>query len=93
MALIAMVLMLMGKKHIFNLDYVALETVADGSYAVAIRQGNIDIKNSSITTTGTKAPIAKIYNGGELFFPMSPRYQNKIKEYQLMHQISILKPK
>ncbi|HAG9978771.1 TPA: porin, partial [Escherichia coli] len=23
----------------------------------------------------------------------SPRYQNKIKEYQLMHQISILKPK
>ncbi|EFN5626821.1 porin, partial [Escherichia coli] len=22
-----------------------------------------------------------------------PRYQNKIKEYQLMHQISILKPK
>ncbi|EFB7584713.1 porin, partial [Escherichia coli] len=26
-------------------------------------------------------------------FPMSPRYQNKIKEYQLMHQISILKPK
>ena len=51
-----------------NLDYVALETVADGSYAVAIRQGNIDIKNSSITTKGTKAPIAKIYNGGELFF-------------------------
>lgn len=47
---------------------MALETVADGSYAVAIRQGNIDIKNSSITTTGTKAPIAKIYNGGELFF-------------------------
>lgn len=82
-----------GKKAYINLDYVALETVADGSYAVAIRQGNIDIKNSSITTTGTKAPIAKIYNGGELFFPMSPRYQNKIKEYQLMHQISILKPK
>lgn len=68
MALIAMVLMLMGKKAYINLDYVALETVADGSYAVAIRQGNIDIKNSSITTTGTKAPIAKIYNGGELFF-------------------------
>ncbi|KEM42552.1 hypothetical protein AB24_1331 [Escherichia coli 6-537-08_S1_C1] len=83
-----------GKKAYINLDYVALETVADGSYAVAIRQGNIDIKNSSITTTGTKAPIAKIYNGGELFFfPMSPRYQNKIKEYQLMHQISILKTK
>ncbi|STI48403.1 hypothetical protein [Escherichia coli] len=48
-----------GKKAYINLDYVALETVADGSYAVAIRQGNIDIKNSSITTTGTKAPIAK----------------------------------
>lgn len=57
-----------GKKAYINLDYVALETVADGSDAVAIRQGNIDIKNSSITTTGTKAPIAKIYNGGELFF-------------------------
>ncbi|ELN7486244.1 TPA: autotransporter outer membrane beta-barrel domain-containing protein [Escherichia coli] len=57
-----------GKKAYINLDYVALETLADGSYAVAIRQGNIDIKNSSITTTGTKAPIAKIYNGGELFF-------------------------
>ncbi|MDN0646580.1 autotransporter outer membrane beta-barrel domain-containing protein [Escherichia coli] len=57
-----------GKKAYINLDYVALEAVADGSYAVAIRQGNIDIKNSSITTTGTKAPIAKIYNGGELFF-------------------------
>ncbi|EFA6417194.1 autotransporter outer membrane beta-barrel domain-containing protein [Escherichia coli] len=57
-----------GKKAYINLDYVALETVADGSYAVAIRQGNIDIKNSSITTKGTKAPIAKIYNGGELFF-------------------------
>ncbi|SQB69385.1 putative carnitine operon oxidoreductase [Escherichia coli] len=41
MALIAMVLMLMGKKAYINLDYVALETVADGSYAVAIRQGNI----------------------------------------------------
>lgn len=72
---------------------MALETVAEGSYAVAIRQGNIDIKNSFITTTGTKSPIAKIYNGGELFFPMSPRYQYKIKEYQLMHQISILMPK
>lgn len=57
-----------GKKAYINLDDVSLETVADGSYAVAIRQGNIDIKNSSITTTGTKAPIAKIYNGGELFF-------------------------
>ncbi|HFO4470507.1 TPA: autotransporter YcgH, partial [Escherichia coli] len=57
-----------GEKAYINLDYVALETLADGSYAVAIRQGNIDIKNSSITTTGTKAPIAKIYNGGELFF-------------------------
>ncbi|EPU9469916.1 autotransporter YcgH [Escherichia coli] len=57
-----------GKKAYINLDYVALETVADGSYAVAIRQGNIDIKNSSITTKGTKAPFAKIYNGGELFF-------------------------
>ena len=57
-----------GKKAYINLDYVALETVADRSYAVAIRQGNIDIKNSSITTKGTKAPIAKIYNGGELFF-------------------------
>lgn len=57
-----------GEKAYINLDYVALETVADGSYAVAIRQGNIDIKNSSITTKGTKAPIAKIYNGGELFF-------------------------
>lgn len=33
-----------GKKAYINLDYVALETVADGSYAVAIRQGNIDIK-------------------------------------------------
>lgn len=53
-----------GKKAYINLDYVALETVADGSYAVAIRQGNIDIK-SSITTNGTKAPIAKIYNGRE----------------------------
>ncbi len=57
-----------GKKAYINLDYVALETVADGSYAVAIRQGNIDIKNSFITTKGTKSPIAKIYNGGELFF-------------------------
>lgn len=57
-----------GKKAYINLDYVALETVADGSYAVAIWQGNIDIKNSFITTTGTKAFIAKIYNGGELFF-------------------------
>ena len=57
-----------GKKAYINLDYVALETGEHGSYAVAIRQGNIDIKNSSITTTGTKAPIAKIYNGGELFF-------------------------
>ncbi|MED9678152.1 autotransporter YcgH [Escherichia coli] len=57
-----------GKKAYINLDDVALETVAEGSYAVAIRQGNIDIKNSSITTKGTKAPIAKIYNGGGLFF-------------------------
>ncbi len=57
-----------GKKAYINLDDVALETVADGSYAVAIRQGNIDIKNSFITTKGTKSPIAKIYNGGELFF-------------------------
>ena len=57
-----------GKKAYINLDYVALETGEHGSYAVAIRQGNIDIKNSSITTKGTKAPIAKIYNGGELFF-------------------------
>ncbi len=47
-----------GNKAYINLDYVVLETVADGSYAVAIRQGNIDIK-SSITTNGTKAPIAK----------------------------------
>lgn len=44
MVLIAMVLMLMGKKAYINLDYVVLETVADGSYAVAIWQGNIDIK-------------------------------------------------
>ncbi|GAB0988350.1 hypothetical protein MZ16F93_45490 [Escherichia coli] len=36
-----------GKKAYINLDYVALETVADGSYAVAIRQGNIDIKNGN----------------------------------------------
>lgn len=72
---------------------MALETVADGSYAVAIRQGNIDIKNSSITTTGTKAPLQKYTMVESYFFPMSPRYQNKIKEYQLMHQISILKPK
>ncbi|EHJ7948456.1 TPA: autotransporter outer membrane beta-barrel domain-containing protein [Escherichia coli] len=57
-----------GEKAYINLDDVALETVADGSYAVAIRQGNIDIKNSFITTKGTKSPIAKIYNGGELFF-------------------------
>ncbi len=57
-----------GEKAYINLDYVALETGEYGSYAVAIRQGNIDIKNSSITTKGTKAPIAKIYNGGELFF-------------------------
>lgn len=57
-----------GEKAYINLDYVALETGEHGSYAVAIRQGNIDIKNSSITTKGTKAPIAKIYNGGELFF-------------------------
>ena len=33
-----------GKKAYINLDYVVLETVAYGSYAVAIRQGNIDIK-------------------------------------------------
>ncbi|HBA8666715.1 TPA: autotransporter outer membrane beta-barrel domain-containing protein [Escherichia coli] len=57
-----------GEKAYINLDYVALETGEHGSYAVAIRQGNIDIKNSSITTKGTKAPVAKIYNGGELFF-------------------------
>ncbi|HBA5545193.1 TPA: autotransporter outer membrane beta-barrel domain-containing protein [Escherichia coli] len=57
-----------GEKAYINLDYVALETGEHGSYAVAIRQGNIDIKNSSITTKGTKALIAKIYNGGELFF-------------------------
>lgn len=57
-----------GEKAYINLDYVALETGEHGSYAVAIRQGNIDIKNSSIITKGTKAPIAKIYNGGELFF-------------------------
>lgn len=57
-----------GEKAYINLDYVALEIGEHGSYAVAIRQGNIDIKNSSITTKGTKAPIAKIYNGGELFF-------------------------
>ncbi|HAJ0003943.1 TPA: autotransporter outer membrane beta-barrel domain-containing protein [Escherichia coli] len=57
-----------GEKAYINLDYVALETGEHGSYAVAIRQGNIDIKNSSITTKGTKAPIAKIYNGGELLF-------------------------
>lgn len=57
-----------GEKAYINLDYVALETGEHGSYAVAIRQGNIDIKNSSITTKSTKAPIAKIYNGGELFF-------------------------
>ncbi|HGC2152037.1 TPA: autotransporter YcgH [Escherichia coli] len=57
-----------GEKAYINLDYVALETGEHGSYAVAIRQGNIDIKNSSIRTKGTKAPIAKIYNGGELFF-------------------------
>ena len=57
-----------GEKAYINLDYVALETGEHGSYAVAIRQGNIDIKNSSITTKGTKAPIAKIYNGGEVFF-------------------------
>lgn len=57
-----------GEKAYINLDYVALETGEHGSYAVAIRQGNIDIKNSYITTKGTKAPIAKIYNGGELFF-------------------------
>ncbi len=57
-----------GEKAYINLDYVALETGEHGSNAVAIRQGNIDIKNSSITTKGTKAPIAKIYNGGELFF-------------------------
>lgn len=81
-----------GKKAYINLDYVALETVADESYAVAIRQGNIDIKNSSITTTGTKAPLQNI-QWWRVIFPMSPRYQNKIKEYQLMHQISILKPK
>lgn len=47
-----------GNKAYINLDYVVLETVADGSYAVAIRQGNIDIK-SSITTNGTKAPLQK----------------------------------
>ncbi|WP_252497708.1 autotransporter YcgH, partial [Escherichia coli] len=57
-----------GEKAYINLDYVALETGEHGSYAVAIRQGNIQIKNSSITTKATKAPIAKIYNGGELFF-------------------------
>jgi len=55
-----------GEKAYINLDYVALETGEHGSYAVAIRQGNIDIK--IVTTKGTKAPIAKIYNGGELFF-------------------------
>lgn len=57
-----------GEKAYINLDYVALETGEHGSYAVAIRQGNIDIKNSFIITKGTKSPIAKIYNGGELFF-------------------------
>lgn len=57
-----------GKKAYINLDYVALETVADGSYAVAIRQGNIDIKNSSITTTGTKPHCKNIQWWRVIFF-------------------------
>ncbi|MXE36347.1 porin, partial [Escherichia coli] len=40
-----------------------------------------------------KPPLQKYTMVESYFFPMSPRYQNKIKEYQLMHQISILKPK
>lgn len=82
-----------GKKAYINLDYVALETVADGSYAVAIRQGNIDIKIVLLQQQALKPHCKNIQWWRVIFFPMSPRYQNKIKEYQLMHQISILKPK
>ena len=82
-----------GKKAYINLDYVALETGEHGSYAVAIRQGNIDIKIVLLQQKALKPPLQKYTMVESYFFPMSPRYQNKIKEYQLMHQISILKPK
>ena len=81
------------EKAYINLDYVALETGEHGSYAVAIRQGNIDIKIVLLQQKALKPPLQKYTMVESYFFPMSPRYQNKIKEYQLMHQISILKPK
>lgn len=72
---------------------MALETVAEGSYAVAIRQGNIDIKIVLLQQQALNLPLQKYTMVESYFFPMSPRYQYKIKEYQLMHQISILMPK
>lgn len=82
-----------GKKAYINLDYVALETVADGSYAVAIRQGNIDIKIVLLQQQALKPPLQKYTMVESYFFQCHRGIKNKIKEYQLMHQISILKPK
>lgn len=55
-----------GKKAYINLDYVVLETVADGSYAVAIRQGNIDIK-VLLQQMALKPPLQK-YTMVESYF-------------------------
>ena len=57
-----------GKKAYINLDYVALETVADGSYAVAIRQGNIDIKIVLLQQQALKPPLQNIQWWRVIFF-------------------------
>ncbi len=64
-----------GKKAYINLDDVALETVAEGSYAVAIRQGNIDIKIVLLQQKALNLPLQKYTMVESYFFPMSPRYQ------------------
>lgn len=46
---------------------MALETVADGSYAVAIRQGNIDIKIVLLQQQALKPPLQK-YTMVESYF-------------------------
>lgn len=65
------------------INNASVMTSGDGSYGISVdsqnkvlyisdsdikTSGSVSDKESSITTTGTKAPIAKIYNGGELFF-------------------------
>lgn len=66
-----------GKKAYINLDYVVLETVADGSYAVAIRQGNIDIKKVLLQQMALKPPLQKYTMVESYFFPMSLQNQQK----------------